>query len=691
MRLRFAPTAAVFLVLARPALAQAPAAVTGVTVTAKRLDRARGRIEPSLGASVTRFSAQNLRDMPQGADTKLDLVLAQAPGVALDSFGQVHVRGDHADLQYRLDGVQLPEGLSGFGQDISARIARSASLITGALPAEYGVLQAGVIDLVLKSGRTNPGGDISVSGGARDEFETAVDDGGSRGAFDWFVSADAVHTRLGIENPTGGFNALRDLSNQQHALVKFGYVPSGDARINLIGGLFDGAFQIPDNPGQPQEFPVAGQVPGSGALDERQTERTSFVILSLQQQLGAVDLLSSVFTRASRLVFSPDAIGDLAYAGLAQHADRGSMATGVQSDASDTISAAHTLRLGFLAQGERSEEAMQSTSLYAANDQLFSVYQSSGKTGWIWGIYGQDEWHLRPNLVLNGGLRFDGVEAYTAQTQLDPRVNLVWQQGPATTWHIGYARLLTPPPFELIAAQNLAEFAQSVVAPQVSADNLPRAESAHYFDVGVSRAFTPGITLGIDGYYKIAHDLIDEGQFGAPIILTPFNYREGYARGLEFTGGYNHGGWSSYANVALSRAMGKDIISSQFNFDADELAHIQNHWIHLDHDQTVTASAGLARSLPVQSTNLRLSADFTFGSGLRAEAPDGVPNGIALPANWAVNLAAVETITPRTELRLSVVNVTDNIYEIRNGTGVGVGAPQFGQRRTILAGVTEKF
>ena len=38
-----------------------------------------------------------------------------------------------------------------------------------------------------------------------------------------------------------------------------------------------------------------------------------------------------------------------------------------------------------------------------------------------------------------------------------------------------------------------------------------------------------------------------------------------------------------------------------------------------------------------------------------------------------------------------VLNVGDVIYEIRNGTGVGVGAPQYGLRRTILAGVSQHF
>jgi len=43
------------------------------------------------------------------------------------------------------------------------------------------------------------------------------------------------------------------------------------------------------------------------------------------------------------------------------------------------------------------------------------------------------------------------------------------------------------------------------------------------------------------------------------------------------------------------------------------------------------------------------------------------------------------------ELRFDIINLFDAVYQIRNGTGVGVGAPQFGPRRTFLAGVTQRF
>jgi outer membrane receptor protein involved in Fe transport len=209
--------------------------------------------------------------------------------------------------------------------------------------------------------------------------------------------------------------------------------------------------------------------------------------------------------------------------------------------------------------------------------------------------------------------------------------------------------------------------------------------------VGVSQIVVPGLTVGVDGYYKISNNLIDEGQFGAPIILTAFNYAHGRQEGVQLTTSYDRGPWSIYGNIAWSRALGEDITSAQFNFGAAELAFIGDNFIHLDHDQTWDGSAGIAYTLNRTGDHpTRFSMDALLQSGLRASTAT-IPNGLALPTYGQVNLSVVQKLPTQTELRLDVLNVGDTVYQIRNGTGVGVGAPQYGIRRTILAGVTQRF
>ena len=706
---------------ARPA-ATAAVPVTKVTVSA-HLDRLRSQIEPDLGATVYRLSRSAIETIPGGDNAPLNQVLLQAPGVAQDSFGQIHVRGDHNEIQFRLDGVQLPEGLTVFGQALETRFAHSLSLITGALPAEYGFDTAAVIDIQTKTGLTDPGGEISIYGGARDTFEPSFSYGTSAGAFDLFVTGDFLHDRVGIENPTASFNAVHDLSNQTHGLVHLDAIIDPTARVSLIAGFSNEFYQIPNNPSQTPSLGLDDDGStdyDSADLDEHQREVTDFDILSYQKSFGSLDVQTEVFNRYSSLYYTPDPIGDLLFNGIAQTAARSVFSSGEQTDASWRVNDAHTIRAGFQVIGERNVSSTVSSVLPAvdgsgvggvdggglagtvgptggaigASDQPFDIDQGLGKTGGLYGIYLQDEWRILPKVIVNYGARFDAVDEYTHENQVSPRVNVVWTPTRTTTVHGGYSRYFVPPPFELVGQSSITSFNGTSAAPEVTEDSTVKAERDNYYDGGITQIVVPGWQVGFDAYYKEAENLIDEGQFGAPIILTAFNYAHGEDHGYELNSTYDSGPWSLYANLAWSRAVGKDIDSAQFNFGATELAYIAQHYIYLDHNQTWTGSGGAAYTV-FQPTNhpARLSADLVVGSGLRADG--SVPNGEALPGYYTINVSGVQTLhlpgLKRTQLRLDVLNLLDRKYEIRNGTGVGVGAPQFGLRRTILVGIAQRF
>jgi outer membrane receptor protein involved in Fe transport len=700
----------VLLLLTHPTRAQnASASATteptiNLDVEAQRLDLARQQIQPSLGASVYSFSPQALQTIPQGANAPLNQVLLQAPGVAQDSFGQIHLRGDHANVQYRLNGVQLPEGLSVFGQALTSRFADSLSLITGALPAQYGFQTAGVVDIQTKTGRTDPGLAVSMYGGQHGWIQPSFEYGGSKGPLDWFVTGDYLQNQIGIENPAPTYGALHDQTDQFHGLLYVSGIIDPDTRISLIAGGFTGNYQIPNNPGQTPSLGLT--VNGissfdSSTLNETQHEMTQFTILSLQRHIDAVDVQVSAFNRVSTLSFVPDALGDLLYNGIAQFAARSDTAFGMQTDASWRINEQHTLRTGFQVQGERTTFNTNSSVLPVdstgaqTSDQPIAIADGGGKTGGLYGAYVQDEWRILPQVTINYGLRLDYVDQYTSEGQASPRINAVWKPTATTTITAGYSRYFVPPPFELVSPSSIALFANTTAAPAVTQDSTVKAERSNYFDIGIQQVIIPGLTLGVDAYYKQATSLIDEGQFGAPIILSAFNYGRGQVTGATFTGSYDQGPWSLYGNLAYSRAVGTNITSAQFNFQPDELAYIGQSYIHLDHDQLWSGSAGIAYTLNKGSDHPTLfSADALVQTGLRASS-NTIPNGIVLPTYATVNLSIVQKFNRSpgggTELRLDVINIGDATYQIRNGTGVGVGAPQYGLRRTILAGLTQRF
>lgn len=676
--------------------------VSEVVVTAQRLNEARQAIQPALGASTYTVTNAAIQALPGGDNQQLNQVILQAPGVVQDGFGQLHIRGDHNNLQYRLNGVILPEGISVFGQTLSPRLVGKLDLITGAMPAQYGLRTAGVVDISTKSGLFDNGGEVSVYGGSHGLYEPSFEYGGSTGATNYFISGDYRRSQLGIESVDGSSTPDHDRTDQGTVFGYVDHIISDTDRVSFTGGYSNSRFQIPNPRGlQPDgTYTLNGQTAyPSELLDETQRETTGFGVASWLHDSGKLTWQTSLFARYSTLTYRPDTTGELLYNGIAQAAAKRDFAAGIQTEGVYRLTDAHTLRGGVIIQGGRgtsktTTEVFPGAPGAPTSDVPVSIIDNGGKTQWTYSTYLQDEWKLNPDLTLNYGLRYDRYDGFRTEDQLSPRVNLVWTPTDSTTVHAGYSRYFTPPPFELVSSPSVAKFAGTTGEAPGTLDITPYAERQNYFDIGVEQKIGAGLTVGLDTYYRKSRNLIDEGQFGAPIIQTPFNYRDGRIYGVELSANYAHGPITAYANLAYSKAQGRDIISSQFNFDPADLAYIQDHYIYLDHDQTWTGSAGASYRFedgPLSGT--QVSADALYGSGLRADG--AVPNGEALADYIQVNASVSHKFNlPKLgalEARLDVINVFDKTYEIRDGSGIGVGAPQYGPGRGVFVGLTKSF
>ena len=674
-------------------------------LTAQRLAEARTAIEPRIGATTYSLTDKAIANQPGGADVPLNQTLLQAPGVSQDSFGQIHLRNDHANIQYRIDGLILPEGISFFGQSLSTRFASSIDLITGSLPAQYGLVTTGIVDITTKSGVFEPGGSVGLYGGSHGWLEPSAEYAGSVGHFNYYVVGDYVRDNIGIENPTGSNHPIHDATRQYHQFGYFEDIIDPDSKISVILGGYQGSFQIPDNPGQMPNFQFGSQTNfDSATLNETQAESNYYAAVSYLKSEGDVDYQLTAFGRYSRLAYTPDTVGDLMFYGLAQNAVRTDIVSGLQVDGTYRIGGGHTFRYGGVATVERATSATTSQVFPCLDPACagvgispVSVADSSAKTSKTYGVYLQDEWQLTPTLTLNYGARADVLDAYTDANQLSPRLNAVWKPNPDTALHAGYSRYFTPPQLELISGESIAKFAGTTgypagytpAAPPLDGPILP--ERSNYFDIGADRTLLTGLKLGVDAYYKRAHNLIDEGQFGAPIILSVFNYARANVIGVEFTGSYKVGDWSAYGNLAVGRERATQVSSQQFNFSPDDLAYISSHYIFTDHSQWITGSAGVAYTW----RGIRFSSDMLYGSGLRQTGANGVPNGDAVPPYVQVNFGISHRFEQAPggpiELGLNLINAFDRTYEIRSGSGVGVFAPQFGPRRALYASVRKFF
>src|SRR5689334_18770831 len=195
-----------------------------VDVTAK-LDEARNSLSPDTGSSQYVIDRQTIQALPLGDSTPLNQVILQAPGVVQDSYGQLHVRGDHANLQYRIDGVLIPESIGGFGQTLDARSIQSVKLLTGALPAQYGDRTAAIVDITTRTAKQDGvNGSVGITGGQFGTVNPNASLFGRSGAWSWFLTANYLESDNGIENPTASRKPIHDHTNQAKVFGDVSYL-----------------------------------------------------------------------------------------------------------------------------------------------------------------------------------------------------------------------------------------------------------------------------------------------------------------------------------------------------------------------------------------------------------------------------------------------------------------------------------
>jgi outer membrane receptor protein involved in Fe transport len=682
--------------------------LTPIVVTAQRLTEALWKTNteldemrdkdllPKLGATEYTMDQEALKALPQGKNTPLDKVLLQIPGVSYDSAisnPDFHVRNEYANVQYRINGIQLPDGISALGPVLETGFIGNLNVLDGALPAQYGLRTAGVVDITTKT-EFDPGGNLDLYGGSWGTVSPSVEYGGGVGQTQYFLTGRYLLSNQGLENATPLENPIHDRTTQEK-FFGYGSTLFGDSsRLTYMAGGFIGHFQIPDLEGQEPLGDFGSPTLSSTSLNENETDRFFFGVVALQTHYDAVDTQFSVFTRYATIDFVPDVYGDLAFNDVASNVVRKSLLNGAEFDASDRVSDAHTLRAGLAFSIEKTQVQDLSTVLPLDADANplptpVTVNDYTSKTGWTAGGYVQDEWRMTPDLTLNTGLRFDQMNQFVSANQVSPRIALIYKPVVDTTLHAGVSRYFTPPMQAQATQNNLALFQNTVQQPAIPFDDPVRPERATYLDVGIDQKVTPSLALGLDAYYKRSTDTLDDGQFGQAVVLNQFNYAHGFSRGAEFKLNYNQGGFRAYGNVSHEITMVKDVVSNQYLIgDPVELAYLASTYTYASDAQTVSASAGTS----YRWHSLLASIDGLYGSGLRA----GFANEQHSPGYTQWNGAIARNFDPWHDqkaltLRLSAINLFDRSYVLREATGIGEFAPQYGPRRGLFAEFDQQF
>ena len=678
-----------------------------IIVTAHRLDAALAGVEPSLGASTYSFSNSLVELRPGGETVAISQVLLQAPGVTQQASGQLLVRGQ-SGLQYRINNVIVPEGFTDLAESLSARMAARIQLITGALPAQYGLQVGGVVNITTQNGVYQQGGQAELYGGSHGEIEPAIEYADSIGGTNIYLSGSYMQNETGLSALDGSASPQHDRTNQLEGFGYFDHVLDDQSRLSLVIGSTNESFQVPhvsnddafSNRPSLTTFirPLNSQGIGhylSQELRAKEDDSGQYAILSYQRSTDKLTFQVSGFAHASAFIYTPDNVGDLLFTGLSQSIRDKQITAGIQVEGSYQLTTEHTLRAGVLASWDRQTGMFSSTVLplnplgQQTSNQPQVIDVASKEASFEASAFVQDEWKVTQDLTLNAGLRFDHVKGTTDGDQISPRLNIVWSAAEGVTVHGGYARYFVPAQDDENAGRTLLLAVTTGAPPSLVSDPL-HAESDDYYDIGVEKK-TSHLTLGLDAYWRQAENFLGQAPIGQTPLQRAFNYKTGRVRGIELTANYANGPLTFWSSLALAKAEGRQIISNQFAFTEVELAYSNANYTVISQDQTYTASGGASYKIGA----LRMSTELLYGSGTPRTDLSRTPNGSRMPSYVQVNLSALYRIAglqgKRLDLKIDIINAFDRRYALSDGTALGGGFPQWGPRRGIFIGAEQSF
>lgn len=648
------------------------------------------------GAGKYTMTSSDISNLPQGEATPLNQVLLQMPGVALDQNQEIHIRGEHAGIQYQMNGILLPLDINNdptFTQLLNSYFVKSVSLIDGVLPAEYGYRTSGVIEIRTKNGCDDAHNEFTIYGGQRDTVQPSFQLGGCSGNFSYYLTGVYTHSNLGLSSATRGPDPIHDGTNQGQGFAYLTYSISPTTQLSLITGMTVATNQFPNVLGETPEFKLSGVNPAdfpSTDIDSTLDQQDYYGVLALNGALGPnADYQLAYTMRYNRENFNPDPISDLIYQGIAPKVSDSDFSNAAQGNLTYHWND-QTFRGGYYF-GEYGVEADNTSQVFThkggtALTVPISITTDLNKVNLVYGIYLQDTWQLNEKLSVNFGSRWDRVSGLVNDSQFSPTINFVYKPRRDTTIHAGFARSFQIPNFQGISPGIAAlNHTTGGVGPGIPLNTSLDAETDYTWDVGYTHQITPQLALSQDGYFRMDRHYIDEGQFGFVPIDAPFNYVRGYGAGLENSITYNLPNLTLRVSSYVAREEVRGVATGQYNFPPlPQLQYIDHHFIVLDHTPLVGASGGAA----YRWKTWQFTFDGLFSSGLRG----GFANRTQLPKVWQFNLSATKSlevpILGHIENRVVLLNVFDRTNLIRPATGIGVFQAAYGPRATVYDALT---
>jgi hypothetical protein len=662
-----------------------------VVVQSHRENKASTIIDINTGRQT--FEGETYHASPIAGIT--NLIQQNLVGASKAPTGEVHIRGQHGEFSYLVDGIPIPLGVfGGLNEIVDPKVISRVTFYTGGFPAEFGGQIAGIMDVENKVPTGSFQLDLSTFAGSY--LSTNTEETGSRigslkalnsngqsfslsdhvGKIGFFLSGTRQESDRRIDQPTP--ELFHDHGFDYFTYGKIDYLIGEDDYVTANLNYSKTVTQVPFDPvegyalDEQQSYNGFQTLSWFHTLNSRPDHEESLFVGGFTRE-GGLEYIPSVTDSVNRVVLNSDSSQSFVL-----HQNRSFVTSGIRAKYDHSISHYFRYATGFnytLTQGKEDFRFI--------NDQREGAHTITNYTGHDVGAFFQGQWHPREWTRFDFGLRYDvhNAPGIANQYQLSPRAKVSFFLDESNSVSFSYDHIFMPTNIENLGA--LASKLGTAGAPNVpEIDNLYEAAYNRNWDSGFNTKFA--------FFHKKATPGLDDQTLGSSTIRVNINIADVQVNGLELAATYTdpNSPLSGYLNASLIHAYGTGPVTGGF-LPADS----SSTPFDLDHDQRLSVVLGLnyqpeewfLNVTAIYSSGLTNFNDaYTFKTGLF----DFNQGGHTTPS-WIVNFGAGYTFKlhggQSIEPSLYITNIFDHFHLIK---GAFFSAASFEEPRNVVLKVS---
>ena len=546
-------------------------------------------------------------------DARMTTVIQEnLAGAVRAPTGEVHIRGQHGEYTYIIDGIPIPLGVfGGLNEVVDPGVIKNITFYTGGFPAEFGQ-SAAIIDIrnqvppgkfhlslssyagsYLTSNNDNLGSKVGTfksinSNGQRISFSDHI------GALGYFFSGARQETDRRIDQPVQLL--FNDHGFDYFLYGKMDYFFSEKDYITTNLNYSKTQTQIPFDSTEGINFDTQGSYNSFQTL-------SYYHIFSTETDKSS-DLFAGFYIREGGLTFSTNPndqnvqyIGTDTSTAYTVNQNRNFISYGTRFKYNQELSHYLSFYTGFNISVTNGKEDFQ-----FKNSNGKGPSNNSNFTGSDFSLFGQTNIHPLEWTRIEAGLRYDQhiAPVINLKTQFSPRLKVSFFPNDFSTIYLSYDHLFIPTNIEgLSSIANV--IGGSAVGTFPEKDNL--------YEAGITHNFLNGFTSKLDFFYKDSSPGLDDETLGSSTIRVNVNINKVKVNGIELSLTYNNpeSPLSGYLNSSIIHAYGKGPVSGGFLPPDSSTAPFD-----LDHDERLSAVIGLN----YQPKNWFINLVGIYGSGL---------------------------------------------------------------------------